>query len=353
MKRNTKYVGLDVHQATTVASVRETGGRVIARSIIPTEAAAILEFFAGMRGAIHVAFEEGTQARWFHELVSPVVDRVVVCDRRGEPKGNKGDQVDADRLSHGLLTGGLRAVYHGSGERVTLQELARAYRNVVSDSTRVKLRLKAIFRARAIRTRGKRVYGTRDRAMWLAQLSNPGARMQAELLYDQLDGLNALRERAKAAMVAEARRDRAWASLKSIPYMGPVRIALILAIMKTPLRFRSKRHLWGYAGFAVVTHSSGEHDIVDGRVVRRRRKPLTRGLNRNHNPVMKAVFKGAANSATARPGPLQDFYRAMLARGMRPEMARVTLARKLAAVTLHVWKTGEAFDPTKLTGQAK
>lgn len=39
MKRNTKYVALDVHQATTVASVREESGRVIARTILPTEVA--------------------------------------------------------------------------------------------------------------------------------------------------------------------------------------------------------------------------------------------------------------------------------------------------------------------------
>ena len=38
MKRSTKYVALDVHQATTVASVREEAGRVIARTILPTEA---------------------------------------------------------------------------------------------------------------------------------------------------------------------------------------------------------------------------------------------------------------------------------------------------------------------------
>lgn len=38
MKRSTKYVALDVHQATTVASVREEGGRVIARAVLPTEA---------------------------------------------------------------------------------------------------------------------------------------------------------------------------------------------------------------------------------------------------------------------------------------------------------------------------
>ena len=37
MKRRTKYVGLDVHQAMTVAPVREEGGRVIARSVMATE----------------------------------------------------------------------------------------------------------------------------------------------------------------------------------------------------------------------------------------------------------------------------------------------------------------------------
>src|SRR5258707_1304832 len=41
MKRTTKYAGLDVHQATTVASVREEGGRVIARSVPPTDGGAL------------------------------------------------------------------------------------------------------------------------------------------------------------------------------------------------------------------------------------------------------------------------------------------------------------------------
>jgi hypothetical protein len=41
MKRSSKYVGLDVHQATTVSTVRDDGGRVLARSVLPTEAAAL------------------------------------------------------------------------------------------------------------------------------------------------------------------------------------------------------------------------------------------------------------------------------------------------------------------------
>lgn len=35
MTRATKYVALDVHQATTLASVRTETGQVIARSILP------------------------------------------------------------------------------------------------------------------------------------------------------------------------------------------------------------------------------------------------------------------------------------------------------------------------------
>jgi hypothetical protein len=170
MKRTTKYVALDVHQATTVATVRISGGRVIARSVLPTEACAITEFVAGMRGSIHVAFEEGTQAQWLHDLLSPLVDRVVVCDRRGEHQGNKADRLDADKLSQRLLTGDLRPVYHGSTDRTTLRELAHTYSNLVEDATRVMLRLEALFRARGIRTPGKRIYGDRQRALWIAKL---------------------------------------------------------------------------------------------------------------------------------------------------------------------------------------
>lgn len=65
--------------------------------------------------------------------------------------------------------------------------------------------------------------------------------------------------------------------------------------------------------------------------------------------MLNEVFKSAALAATVRPGPLQGLYHAMTERGMRPELARVTLARKLAALTLRLWKTGERYDPTKLT----
>src|SRR5829696_5584128 len=172
-----------------------------------------------MRGTIHVAFEEGTQAQWLHDLLVPIAHRVVVCDRRGKPhQGNKGDQQDADELSDLLRCGKLRAVYHGSAERTKLKELARTYQNLVEDSTRVMQRLKALFRARGIKTPGTAVYARARRREWLGQLPEPGVRFRADMLYSELEVLQQLRPKAKLAMLTEARKDPAWAILRTIPY---------------------------------------------------------------------------------------------------------------------------------------
>lgn len=55
-----KYVGLDVHQATTSAAVMDKDGRVVMESVLETKAATILAFIDGLRGDISVTFEEGT-----------------------------------------------------------------------------------------------------------------------------------------------------------------------------------------------------------------------------------------------------------------------------------------------------
>ncbi len=51
-------------------------------------------------------------------------------------------------------------------------------------------------------------------------------------------------------------------------------------------------------------------------------------------------------------GQFKPFYEALLAKGMSPEAARLTLARKIAATTLAIWKKGEEFDPQKIAQQA-
>jgi transposase len=126
----------------------------------------------------------------------------------------------------------------------------------------------------------------------------------------------------------------------------------LVALLQTPHRFRTKRQLWAYSGFGIETHDSGEHRYVDGELRRSKKKATVRGLNRNYNRDLKNLFKGAATQVTAKPGPFQEFYTALLAKGIRPEMARLTLARKIAAISLTIWKKGVDFDPKQLQRQA-
>jgi hypothetical protein len=110
--------------------------------------------------------------------------------------------------------------------------------------------------------------------------------------------------------------------------------------------------LWTYVGLAVVSRSTANHRFVKGQVVPSRKPALILGLNRNHNPVLKDVFKGGAATAVSKPGPFQEFYARQLTDGEDPDIARVTLARKLATIVLTLWKKGERFNAEHLKPQA-
>jgi len=159
-----KYIGMDVHKATIVIAVLDAMGKLLMQAIIETKTPAILDFIKSQRGTIHVAFEEGTEAAWLYDLIRPHVANVVVCDpRKITSEGNKTDKVDAKRLAELLRTNALVAVYHGNRGTRAVKELAQSYGSIVADGTRIKDRLKAIFRGRGIDCSGAGVYSPEER----------------------------------------------------------------------------------------------------------------------------------------------------------------------------------------------
>jgi hypothetical protein len=110
-----KYIGLDVNQATISATVLDSTGKLVMESILETKAATILQFIHGLRGSLHVTFEEGTCAAWLHDLLKPHVTHVLVCDARKNALlkvGNKSDRIDSRKLAELLRSNLLRSVYH-------------------------------------------------------------------------------------------------------------------------------------------------------------------------------------------------------------------------------------------------
>ena len=161
-----------------------------------------------------------------------------------------------------------------------------------------------------------------------------------------------MRRNLRPEFLAESRKHKAAKLLRQIPCIGPIRAAHLIALMQTPHRFRSKRQLWTYSGLGVETHDSAQYRFIRGQLQRSKKPQQLRGLNRNHNHEMKEIFKSTATRASCATGPFHDFYTTLLAKGMKPEMARLTLARKIAAITLTLWKRGERFDAQQLKTQA-
>jgi len=355
MKNIIKYVGMDVHQSTISVAVLDAEGKLVMQSILATHGAAILDFINGLRGTLHVTFEEGTQSAWLYDLLVRHVTKLVVCNPRKNAllkAGNKSDQIDARKLAELLRAGLLSAVYHGENSTRILKELVRSYTTLTEDTTRVMGRLKALYRSHAISCPGKKPYGKRHRQQWLQQVQQPGLASRAQRLYDELDALQTLRRTAKREMLAESHKYSVNRLLCTIPYLGPVRTAILIARVQVPNRFRTKRQFWAYCGLALETRSSAEYRFVQGQLQRCNKPVFIRGLNRNHNHDLKNVFKGAATAASIHDGSLRQFYDRLLAKGMKPELARVTLARKIAAMALIMWKKGAAFDPQSLMTQA-
>src|SRR5712692_4357929 len=332
-----KYIGLDVHQATISATVLDSTGKLVMESILETKAATLLQFIHGLRGSLHVTFEEGTCAAWLHDLLKPHVTQVLVSDPRKNALlkvGNKSDRIDSRKLAELLRSNLLRSVYHENTGIRTVKELARSYMTITRDLTRVMVRLKALYRSWAIPCAGQQVYAPRYRAEWLAKITEAGVRRRAELYYQQLDALRSLHQQARQELLAEGRKHSATKLLRQIPSIGPIRAVLLVALIQTPHRFRTKRQLWPYSGLALETRNSGEYCMVHGQLKRSKKLVAVRGLNKNHNHDLKNIFKGAAIRAAAAEKPFQEFYAVLLAKGMKPPMARLTLARKIAAIAL-------------------
>ena len=349
-----KYIGMDVHKETISIAVLSASGKLVMESVIETKSLTIIQFIHGLRGDLHITLEEGTWAAWLYDLLRPHVTEVVICDPRKNAllrTGNKSDRIDARKLAELLRSNLLRPVYHGEHGVRTLKELSRSYLTISGDLARVMTRLKALYRSWAIPCTGKQVYAPRHREQWLAKITEAGVRRRAEFYYQQLDTLRALRQQVRRELLAESGKHKASQLLCQIPSIGPIRAALLIAILQTPHRFRTKRQLWSYGGLGIETHSSADHRYVEGQLQPSKRQVSLRGLNRNHNHELKNIFKGAAIIAATKPGPLQQFYAALVAKGMRPEMARLTLARKIAAIILIVWKKGVCFDAQFLKPQ--
>ena len=343
-----RYIGIDAHTESCTVAVMGPSGKRLKEARLETNGQVLTDFVRSLAGRKHICLEEGTQAEWLYEILEPLADEVVVqLPERSD--GVKNDSVDAWKRADELRRGEIkRMVYKAPCKFTALRAAARAYEVTQRDMVRGKTRLNALYRSRGVQGMGSDIYDPELRGRWIAQLPLHQGQV-AKLLSEQLDGLVQAQQVAEQWLLEEGQRVPIVRLLETAPGIGKIRAAQIVAVVVSPYRFRTRRQFWSYSGLGVTTRSSSDWiRDCDGRWVRRQ-TAQTRGLNRNRNPILKRVFTGAAESVIRRGlrQPLRVSYQRQLDAGTKPNLARLTLARRIAGAVLAMWKHQEEYDPAK------
>jgi len=343
-----RYIGMDVHAASSTLAVISEKGRKLRDFPVETNGQALVEAVRMIPGHKHLVFEEGLQSAWLYETLSPHVDEIVVAGIT-ESRGPKSDKRDAYGLAEKLRVGNLdKSVFKAPREFTRLRELSRIHMTLVGDVVRVQSRIKSLYRARGIFVTGVNVYRVRHREEWQRQLCS-SAQTRATRLYDHLDFLLEQKKQAEADLLREAKKHPIVRILETAPGFGPVRAARLVPIVVTPHRFRTKRQFWSYCGLGIVTRSSSDWvRTADGGWIKTR-VPQTRGLSRQHNRFLKHIFKGAATTIVTQRNkdPIYERYQRLLDGGTKPTLAKLSLSRMIAATVLRMWKNEEEYDPAR------
>src|ERR1700747_331467 len=99
---STKYIGMDVHKESISIAVMNAAGKIVMECVIETKASMILQCIDGLRGGLHVTFEEGTSAAWLYDLLKTHVRELIVRAPRKNPsmrEDNQNAKTPARRLA--------------------------------------------------------------------------------------------------------------------------------------------------------------------------------------------------------------------------------------------------------------
>jgi len=330
------FVGVDAHSDHCNLKGVSRQGKVRLDVEVPTTMKDLRAAVTDLRGPVWAMLEASAIAPFVKWALETRVDRVVVCETRENrwiaKSEDKSDPRDAERLARLLRMGEFKEVHVPKRDRQELRELVYLCDKAVRDVSRLKNRLKAKFRAHGVPVKGETVYSMKGRQAWLDQVKRPTVQFMVESIYSAMDAAEAVRDGLMRRLRGMLSRNRDYRRVRSIPGVGPVTASLMVSIIDDPWRFPEKRKLWTYAGLGVSMPWTGSPE-----------KARARG-SKTGNRLLKYAAMTAAKCAVAGDNPLGRQYSRMKDRGMEPAMALKTIARKILATALAIWKAGTKYQ---------
>lgn len=322
-----KFIGMDAHSRQCTFAVLGKNGKTLKRARIATQEDELLRFVRSIKGPKKMVFEEGIMSQWLFLLFKDEVDELVVC-RPQEKEGAKNDDIDAEEIADLLRVNRLKTVFHEDSRLMNLRVLISGYSDVRQELVSAKNRYKALYREVAIPTDRPRFYESKE---MLASLDTEFRYYVACTLFEQIKLLEEQHAGYLERFESNVRKYKPIRLLTSIPGIGPVRANQIVGVMVTPYRFATKYKLFSYAML------SGHKKESDGKVYKKKRAV--------GQSTLKEAFKSAALSAIQSDNnSLRRKYEDMRLAGADDRKARNAIAKKIAGMTLGIWKSGKKYN---------
>ena len=292
---------------------------------VPSDVEDLQAYLKNLKGSKILAMEETSTSQWLYVEFKEYVDRILVCDPHRNKllnEGPKTDKIDASKLVQLLKAGLMKEVYHSTDKFLYLRRVVSGYEDLVNSGVRLKNQRYALLRACG--KSGKEKVGS--------PIASQGEQFVLDCLDRQIEAYETEKECYEKEFERLARKYSEIKHQKSLPGIGTINAVKIVARVVSPHRFPDKGHYLSYAGLIKLEKTSG------GRSYGKR--------NPRYSRQLKSVYKSGVLAAIAGNNPIHDYYEHLIQEKGYPEHnARQQACRRLATLSLGVFKSGKKYQP--------
>jgi len=318
------YIAIDwAEKNMAIARMTKKSNKITAIDV-PADIAELKVYLKNLKGTKILTIEETTTSQWLYTELKDYVDRIIICDPHRNKllsEGAKNDKIDASKLVQLLKTNLLKEVYHSTDKFLFLRRVVSGYEDLVKAGVRLQNQRTSLLKACGI---------NKNEAMDARRF--PGEQFVLECLDRQISSYETEKKSYENEFKVLAKKYPEIRHQKSLPGIGDINAVKIIARVVSPERFSTKGHYLSYAGLV-------KHEKISGQKSYGKRNP-------RYCRQLKDVYKTGVNAAIGGNNPINNYYEYLIhEKGDPPYNARNKACRRLATLSLGVFKSRKAYQP--------